>query len=99
MFHLFRHFPETTELHDPRFSLLFVTVSGTNGLAKCTGKDGNEKGGIFFNEHETRVVDGFEMNFVDTRDIDGRFIFELRNDELDTLSQCQKGKVFFFKKK
>ena len=97
MLHLFRHFPETTELHDPRVSLVIVGVGGTNGLAKCTRKDGSENGRIFFEEHKTRVVDGFEMNFVDARDVNGHFIFGLRNDDLDTLSKCQNGKEFFEK--
>jgi hypothetical protein len=78
-------------LYDPRVSLVIVGVDGTNGLAKCARKDGGENGRVFFDEHKTRVVDGFKMNFVDTRDVNGHFIFGLRNDDLDTLSKCQNG--------
>ena len=83
MLHLFRNFPETTELHDPRVSLVIIGVGGTT---KCTRKDGGENGRIFFEEHKTRVVDGFEMDFVDARDVNGHFIFRLRNDDLNALS-------------
>jgi hypothetical protein len=93
--HLFRHFPETTELYDPRVSLVIVGVGGTNGLAKCPRKDGGENGRVFFDEHKTRVVDGFEMNFVDARDVNGHFIFGLRNDDLDTLLKMSKWKGIF----
>jgi len=68
-----------------------VTVGGTNGLAKCARKDGSESRRIFFDEHKPRVVDGFEVNFVDARNIDGRLIFGLRNDDFDSLLWCQTG--------
>jgi len=94
--HLFRHSPETTELHDPRISLVILGVGGTNGLAKCTRKDGSENGRVFFDEHKPRVVDGFEMNFVDACDVNGHFIFGLRSDDFDALSECQHGTIILF---